>query len=266
MHRCRHPRLVTRGLFPTSPEQARRACWVGVGPLGSPLRGPDARRRRAVGRGGAPPPAGSARSGSSPASEPPVSSWRGWQGHVPGLGFGADGVQLLSADRCLAGGLAADAQGATDLCPRGSFGAGGVDHRSCREVEGLSGVSQGLEVLHGPLGAALDGVERPSGPTSPPPGGGACLGAHDNASCHRIGGYREGARKPVFTHRNSTGIGANWLLARNSVEGVLGASAGPVLLISSYISRQRLPHGLLTTEKNDPRDAATSGGPITSQG
>src|SRR5690242_9492451 len=69
--------------------------------------GPRRPTKEGGGEGRGPTPAGSPRSGSGPASEPPVSSWRGWQGHVPGLGLGAGGVQLLSTDRCLAGGLAA---------------------------------------------------------------------------------------------------------------------------------------------------------------
>lgn len=225
---------------------------------------PAPRRRRGVGGGRGPTPAGSQRSGNR-ASEPPEPTSVDRQRHVPGLGLGSLLVQLLASDCCLPCCLTADAQGSSDLGPTRSLVPGGVDHEIRCEVEALSGVSQPLEVLQGPLCSALDAVEALSRPAGPPPGRGARLAAHVNGSCHWLGVFGEASRQPLLTAPNSHRISANWQLANELFGGVVGVPCGVRLLISSYISRQRAFAGSQTTEKNDPRDAATSGGLITSQ-
>ena len=266
MHSCRLLAFLS-----LSPVLTACAASLRVGGGASRVAPSGTRRptKEVGGEGRGPTPAGSTRSGGGSASEPPESSALDRQGKVPALGFGSDGVELLPADRGLSGCLAGDAQGATDLSPTGSLGACCVDHETRSGVEGFSGVSQSLEVLHRALWAALHGVEGTGGPAGPPPGDRACLGAHDNASCHRFRAAGEGRRQLTLTNSNSHGISACNLLAPNLAGGGVGASSGAGFLISSYISRQRLPHGVprvaLTTEKNDPREVAASGGQITSQ-
>ena len=135
--------------------------------------------------------------------EPPEAPLTHRQGQVPGLGLGSGAVQLLPADRGLSSGLAADAQGTPDLGPTGSLGTGGVDHASRCGVQGLSGVSQALEVLHGSLRTSAGGLQGADGLSDPPAGVGACLGAHVNGSCHRCGPFREAFGKQGFTPQES---------------------------------------------------------------
>lgn len=215
--------------------------------------------KEGVGEGRGPTPAGSPLLGGTSA-EPSVSSPLGGQGHVPGLGFGSCVVEFLAADCCLADCLAADVQGASDLGPGGSVCSCCVDHESRCGVEGLSGVSQGLEVLNGSLWAAGDRMQRCQGPADPPSGCGACLGAHSNRSCHRSGEFDPGSGQHQLTNANA----ANSELAANCW-GSRRRALGGRPLISSCISRQGPQPGPLTTKKNDPREVAASGGQITSQ-
>ncbi len=108
-----------------------------------------------------------------------------------------------------------------------------INHETRSGVECLSGVSQSLQMLHGSLRSTTDRLDRADGPTDPPPGGGACLGAHDNTSCHRIPLFRGLAGKHAFTRLNSNPNSANKQLADASAGGVLGASSGTAPLISS---------------------------------
>ena len=179
---------------------------------------------------------------------------------MPGLGFGPCDVEFLASDCGLPDCLAADVQGAPDLGPSGSVYSCCVDHKSRCGVEGLSGVSQGLEVFHRSLRAAGDRVERRQGPTDPPSRCGACLGAHSNRSCHRSGEFDPASRQHQLTNANV----ANSELATNC-RGSRRRASGGRPLISSCISRQGLQPGPLTTKKNDPRETAISGGQITSQ-
>lgn len=89
----------------------------------------------------------SGRSASEPTEPRPPRGQR----QVPLAGFGAGLVELLAAQGGLACGLAGDPECSADLGPGGSLGAGGVDHQICCGVEGVSGVSQPLEVLGGPV-------------------------------------------------------------------------------------------------------------------
>lgn len=217
-----------------------------------------------LGEGGAPPPQ-ARRSGGNRPAEPPEPSPVHRQGHPPSAGFSSGVLQLLTSDRCLSYCLSADAQGSSDLGPTGTFPSGGIDHEVRGDVEALSGVSQPLEVLQRLLRAALDAVEALGCPADPPPGCGACLGAHVNGSCHRLRGFGQSSRQPLLTTPNSPRITANWQLAPELFGGVLGVPSEAASLISSYISRQRVHNGPQTTEKNDPRDVGASGGLITSQ-
>jgi hypothetical protein len=230
--------------------------------------GPRRPTKEGGGEGRGPIPAGSPRSGGGTSAEPSEASPVDRQGQVPGLGVGSVAVELLSADRGLSGCLAADPQGAPDLGPTGSLGTGGVDHQSCGLVEGFSGVSQALEVVHGSLRSSAGGIEGADGLSDPPAGVGACLGAHVNGSCHRWGPLRESFGKQGFTPQECTGITANWQLATELSGGGVGAPPRDAPLISSCISRREHPSGSLvhTTEnESDPREVAASGGQITSQ-
>jgi hypothetical protein len=249
-------------VHPSLRERALRCAASLRGGGGASRVAPSGTRRptkEGVGEGRGPTPAGSPRLGRSSA-EPPESPALDRQGHVPGLGFGACGVEVMASLGCLSGGLAADAEGASDVGPGRSLGSCCVDHESRCGVEAGSGVSQGLEVLDGPLWAAGEGLERGQGPADPPSGCGACLGAHVNGSCHRSVELHPVACE--FRLRNANC--ANRQLAAN-YRGSRRRALGVVALISSCISRHGHPRAALTTKKNDPRETAISGGQITSQ-
>ena len=215
--------------------------------------------KEGVGEGRGPTPAGSPPLGRASA-EPPESSPLGGQGHVPGLGFGPCDVEFLASDCGLPDCLAADVQGASNLGPGGSVCSCCVDHESRCGVEGLSGVSQGLEVLDGSLCAPGDRVEHCQRPADPPSRCAACLGAHSNRSCHRSCEFDPAPRQHQLTNANA----ANSELAPN-YWGSRRRASGGCPLISSCISRQGHQSDALTTKKNDPRETAISGGLITSQ-
>ena len=187
---------------------------------------------------------------------------------MPPLRFGAVGCEDLAALVGLSSCLAGDAQGSSDLGPARTVCACCVDHETRCRVEGLSGVSQPLEVLHGPLWAASGRAQGLDRPTDPPPGMGAGLRAHGrrvNRNCRLLEAVT-GARSEtlVFT-RNSISSDSNIAFRSDRSRRASGARS----LISSYISRREHPNGPLdqTTEnENDPREAGTSGGQITTTG
>lgn len=188
---------------------------------------------------------------------------------MPPLRICAGGVEDLAALVGLSSCLPGDSEGSSDVGPAGSLGAGRVDHQTRGDVEGFSGVSQPLEVVHRPLSAAADGAQGVDRASDPPAGVCAGLGAHNrsvNRNCHRSNSI--GGRRPEMSVHN----------ARNSVSGDsnIGSPAtgrrrawGARALISSYISRRgrpKLAQPETTENAKDPREAATSGGQITTTG
>lgn len=187
----------------------------------------------------------------------------GWQLHVPPLRFGALGIEDLAALVGLAGGLAGDPECSADVSPGRSLCAGGVDHQIRGVVEGFSGVSQPLEVLHGSLSASADRVQGGDAPTYPPACVGPGFGAHGgsvNRYFARSTMVDPGRTEMLVSDQPNS---ANCCKHSGPQMVINGAPSSGRALISSYISRRRHPNGSLpeTTENvNDPREAATSGG------
>jgi hypothetical protein len=202
------------------------------------------------------------------ASEPSEARPSYRQGQVPLTGFGAGLVELVAAQGGLACCLAGDPEGSADVCPGGSFGAGGVDHQICCGVQGVSGVSEPLEVLGGPLGAGAGRGQGVDGPGDPPPGVGAGGGAHRRI-VNRC--FRAGNRSPAAGRKcRFPAVDKPLAVVSNRKSGEwLAARLGDAPLISSYITGPARPRAVLaalTENANDPREAATSGGLDTTTG
>lgn len=98
---------------------------------------------------------------------------------MPPLRFGAGSCEDLTALVGLPGCLPGDPEGSSDLGPTGSLSACCVDHETRCELEGLSGVSQPLKVLHRPLRAASSAAQGVDGPRHPPTRVSPGFGAHE---------------------------------------------------------------------------------------
>jgi hypothetical protein len=121
-------------------------------------------------------------------------------------------------------------------------------------------------VLHGPLSTTADRVQGGDASTRPPARVAAVLGAHNPECKQTLTATPTRQQELTSTIVDDSRYSANSGKQRHPEMRPVGAPAGGAPLISSYISRRRLPDGVLpeTTEKtNDPREAATSGGPIT---
>ena len=122
---------------------------------------------------------------------------------MPPLRFGAGSCEYLTALVGLPGCLPGDPEGSSDLGPTGSLSACCVDHETRCEVEGLSGVSQPLKVLHRPLRPASSAAQGVDGPRHPPTRVGPGFGAHEGMKTDvadipwTVGGARRKRRLPI---------------------------------------------------------------------
>lgn len=235
------------------------AAGVGVGLLGSPLRGPGSPTKEGSwGAAGPHPPGESGCAPGEPA--PPGSTLR--NGLSPGARFGLGDLELDAAQLCLSDGLATDSKRGPDLRPVRALGPGGVNHAVGGQVDPLTGVSQGLEVLQGPLGTSTQPGEDLGGSSRLPASVGAFLGAHEGTvnRCSPAMGGNSGVRSSTLIDAdNSPSNGACSVLAPDC----LGAPSVSQPLISSYIFQDPAlagPGSTSTQNRNDPREVAASGG------
>lgn len=171
------------------------------------------------------------------------------------LGFCAGDLENASTDRGLSGCLSGDAQGGTDLAPRGSVAPGCIGHQKSCPAQGLMGVSQGVEVVQRPLRAPVDGSEHLDGLTGFPARLSAFLGAHRSE------------RKPTLPHRTfvpdirheTTLATANDCKHPISEIGGVGAPNGCSMLIGSCMSPRTREMGAATTANEWPRATAIAG-------
>lgn len=203
------------------------------------------------------------------AGEPPESGSPDRQGESPLGGFGAVELVHLAAGVGLSGGLTGDPQCSADVGPRSAFAAGGVDHEIGGGFERLSGVSQGLEVVQGALGASSGSVQGGDGPTDPPTGRRGLLGAHGAERKPMFRLFRWVADAWSEMHVAHSRNGANYCKHDESGELAIGAPTGARSLISCYISR-RAPQtealGKTTKQQATPATLARPGVVATTTG
>lgn len=179
----------------------------------------------------------------------------------PLLGLGAGLVESEPADLSLSGALTGDLERSSDLGPAGTLDSSGVDQQIRCPAQGLMGVSQALQVVQGPLGPGLRGLECLDGSAGVPARLSAFLGAHDNTDCHLEGRSgvvwattrvdRKGSERPLTI----VSTAFSWAVGRRG--------GGDTHLISSFIFRKAQVRAGFYREMNDPRDVGASGGLAT---
>jgi hypothetical protein len=167
-------------------------------------------------------------------------------------------AQLLAVASLLglSGGLPADLQGIANLTPGAALVACCQDQEPDRIVDALLGVSRGLQVLQGALGASPGLLEVLDGSTQQPTGMTAGLGAHVNARCHRFG--VRGAESATTSIDVDKGASNSKQL--HSSGALHGAPVGHTFLISSHISARGDHRATSGQPKRSPAGAGTPRG------